>query len=138
MAKQLAELNVNLAYEDILVQAVLVLWLAVPISMKLGCRLFPEWQSSGLDPNSVTDIDPVLEIFGFNTDDCIWDRMVQPWTQSVHLAYGSHSPAGSRRTVGYLAAYMLWCCTIILGVSLVGGLLVNRHRPISSMSADVG
>ncbi|XP_055345077.1 uncharacterized protein LOC129592942 [Paramacrobiotus metropolitanus] len=115
-------------YQEIALEAILVLWLALQISMKLGSRLFPEWQTRCDCPDTASEIDWLLKKFGYNINHGIWGLVVQPWK----VFSGSTNCTDQSATAvpwftGYRGAYVMWICTIVLGISLLASLFVNRH-----------
>ncbi|XP_055345009.1 uncharacterized protein LOC129592890 [Paramacrobiotus metropolitanus] len=115
-------------YQEIIFEALIVLWFASQISIKLGQRFFVEWQSSRVHPNAVTELDTFLQRFGFGINECIWDRTAYAWKKFLaDPTYGSTRPSATAPAVGYYGTLLLYSTTALLAVSIVFSLFYNFH-----------
>ncbi|XP_055349498.1 uncharacterized protein LOC129596287 [Paramacrobiotus metropolitanus] len=119
------------AYQEIITEAVVVLWFAAQLSVKFGSRIFAEWQTSRTDPAISTQLDRFLGWIGLEMTGCVWNDVVSFWKapdeiaviQSVATLFTSPTVG----TMGYVGAFVTVCTTAILTISVAGSLYVYRN-----------
>ncbi|XP_055357194.1 uncharacterized protein LOC129602227 [Paramacrobiotus metropolitanus] len=123
------------AYQEILMEAIVVLWFAIQISFKFGLRVLPDWQTSRVDPSVHAGLDWLLDLIGIKLSGCAWDDIVAIWMETSALnASGFHTTSiGLNSThspyslFAYAGAIATVCATALLGVSVAVCLLFNLH-----------
>ncbi|XP_055349533.1 uncharacterized protein LOC129596319 [Paramacrobiotus metropolitanus] len=134
------------AYQEILMEAIVVLWFAIQISFKFGLRVLPDWQTSRVDPSVHAGLDWLLDLIGIKMSGCAWDDIVAIWMETSALnAAGSHTTSiGLNSThspyslFAYAGAIATVCATALLGVSVAVCLLFNLHwKPPPNPKHDV-
>ncbi|XP_055349527.1 uncharacterized protein LOC129596313 [Paramacrobiotus metropolitanus] len=120
------------AHQEIMTEAIVVLWFAAQLAVKFGSRIFAEWQGCRTDPAIPTYLDGFLEWFGLKMTGCVWNDIVSSWkppngikvtTPLHHIA----AAAGTVGSLGYIGAFATVCTTALLTISVVCSLFVNRH-----------
>ncbi|XP_055349544.1 uncharacterized protein LOC129596328 [Paramacrobiotus metropolitanus] len=53
------------AYQEIMAEALIVMWFSLHITLKFGTRFFPEWRNTRVDPEVQTDLDNLLARLGY-------------------------------------------------------------------------
>ncbi|XP_055345080.1 uncharacterized protein LOC129592948 [Paramacrobiotus metropolitanus] len=123
-------------YQEMLMEAVIVLWFSSQIAMKMGSRFLPEWQDSRVNRNAVTDLDQLIHFFGYNVSGCLWDRIAAPWNNprmSKLLDDCAISPAmETEATFGYTGTFLTLAMTYIVAASIVCSAFINRHWSLPS------
>ncbi|XP_055349509.1 uncharacterized protein LOC129596298 [Paramacrobiotus metropolitanus] len=124
--------NRDWAHQEIITEALVVLFIACQVSVKFGNRVFPEWGNSRVDPDAKSRLDWLLENFGYEMDGCIWDSIMAPWTSPKGLIIldtpsTSSSPNQLKAIFAYVATFATVCVTAILGMSLGCSLFINRR-----------
>ncbi|XP_055357200.1 uncharacterized protein LOC129602231 [Paramacrobiotus metropolitanus] len=130
--RQCLDKNRAWAYQEIIVEALVILWFSCHISVKLGTRIYPEWKATRLDPSRLTTSDNVLLSVLNGQNGCFWDSMVASWKPTPPvIATGNENVAVTNNTgravVGYVATFAAVCTTAIVGVSVGLSLFVNRR-----------
>ncbi|XP_055349507.1 uncharacterized protein LOC129596296 [Paramacrobiotus metropolitanus] len=130
--RQRLDNNRKWAYQEIMVEALVVLWIACEISAKLGTRIYPQWRTTRVDPSRMSETGKNLLRLVNGENGCVWDSMVSTWKQSAPITTASDETTGvvtstTRAVVGYVATFAAICTTAILGVSVGLSLFVNRH-----------
>ncbi|XP_055349508.1 uncharacterized protein LOC129596297 [Paramacrobiotus metropolitanus] len=123
------------AYQEIIAEALVVLWFSLHITLKLGTRVFPEWRNTRIDPDSQTDFDKLLRRFGWKTNGCAWDEIASEWmvssrkstNQSDTLPFTAPSGIDIRGHVGYVGTIAAVCATVLLSISVGCYLFANRN-----------
>ncbi|XP_055349542.1 uncharacterized protein LOC129596327 [Paramacrobiotus metropolitanus] len=126
------------AYQEIIAEAMIVLWFALQIALKFGTRFFPEWQNTRLDPDYKTGLGSLLGNLGYKMNGCTWDGIVSAWlppkADAVTDNESTAIPAANqlRGRLGYFAVIITICAAVLLSVSVGCSLFVNRdwrYRP---------
>ncbi|XP_055335050.1 uncharacterized protein LOC129586075 [Paramacrobiotus metropolitanus] len=121
------------AYQEIMAEALVVLWFALHIAVKFGTRFFPEWSNTRVDPDFRTGLDIVLRWFGYKMNGCAWDHVVAPWmARSIYTFNGSDivpttAASDIRGHLGYAGTLAIVCATSLLTISVGCCLFANRH-----------
>ncbi|XP_055349530.1 uncharacterized protein LOC129596316 [Paramacrobiotus metropolitanus] len=120
-------------YQEIITEALVVLWFALQIAFKLGTRFFPEWRNTRVDPDAQTDFDDLLAKLGYPMSGCMWDDLVFTWMPLGLDTVGDSAvvpfpvDGEHRRRLGYVAVIAIVCTTAILTASVGCSLIVNRN-----------
>ncbi|XP_055349525.1 uncharacterized protein LOC129596310 isoform X2 [Paramacrobiotus metropolitanus] len=123
------------AYQEILMEAMVVLWLGCHLSLKFGTRFFPDWKDTRVDPDKRTDLDRLLHLLGgYEMNGCVWDDIVSTWKPFFEIPVSQDTPSVAvstgRATFAICGTMTLVGVTCILALSLLASLAVNmfwRH-----------
>ncbi|XP_055345054.1 uncharacterized protein LOC129592924 [Paramacrobiotus metropolitanus] len=131
------------AYQEIMAEAMFVLWLASQVAVRLGYRFLPEWQDDRVDRNgeNVFGPEPLLWIARLiNISGCLWDHVALPWTEPGTITTQGVNASHTISTVtvpvnfGYLGTFLIVSAAIFLAVSVMCSLIVNRHWNLIPLS----
>ncbi|XP_055357196.1 uncharacterized protein LOC129602228 isoform X1 [Paramacrobiotus metropolitanus] len=117
-------------YQEILAEALVVVWITTQISVKFGTSFFPQWQTGRSASDYPTSLDTVLELFGYKVRGCALNGMLAPWRNVPPYSDVPDTDIVTsplRANLGYAGAVVTVCVTIMLSLSVAGSLIVNRH-----------
>ncbi|XP_055349936.1 uncharacterized protein LOC129596628 isoform X2 [Paramacrobiotus metropolitanus] len=114
-------------YQEIITEALVVLWFACQISLKFGMRSFSGWRANRVDPNAPLALDEILEFFGYRMNACLWDDVMSAWESASAMPASSGAVHSSRPAVGYMGTVAMVWASAVLAVAVCCSLYINRN-----------
>ncbi|XP_055344264.1 uncharacterized protein LOC129592290 isoform X2 [Paramacrobiotus metropolitanus] len=120
----LLQRDLTWAYQEIVVEAFVVLWVACQLSVTFATRILPNWRPTRADPRKRTDFDSVLNYLEYNVNGCFWDRVASYW-QEVYE--DTQNPSILNIRFGFVGTCLILCSTATLCLWFCCYLFANRH-----------
>ncbi|XP_055345085.1 uncharacterized protein LOC129592951 [Paramacrobiotus metropolitanus] len=116
--------DLSWAYQEIVAEASVVLWVTCQLCVTLATRILPSWRPTRSASWDATYFDGVLSFLGYGLDGCFWHRVAFHWREPVEGTQNSRFSSiffghiGISLSLGITATFFLW---------FAGYLFANRH-----------